>query len=331
MRAAVYAGTGGVEVIAIRDDVAEPVCGSDDALVTVAYAGLNRADVLERRGAYPGPKAAVVVPGLEYAGTVTAIGAHVTSVAVGDRVCGLVSAGAHAERLVAHALTLAKVPAEIDLQTAAAIPETFLTAHDALFTRGRFALGEIGLVHTVGGGVGLAAVSLVQRAGGLALGTSRTPAKLDRAAAFGMTHGFLLDDEWVDRVQTATNGRGVDVILDFVGPAMLDRNLAVLAPRGRIVQIGMLGGARGSLNMGALLTKRAELHGTVLRSRGLDEKIALTTQFERELLPLFARGELRTQIDSVFPLAALRDAHAHMERDANFGKILITLTPPGAA
>ncbi len=325
MRGATYAGSGGIDVIELRDDLAEPELGTDDALVEVAYAGLNRADVLERRGAYAMPKSDVVVPGLEFSGIVRAVGARVTAVAVGDRVCGLVATGAHAERLVTHALALSKIPTGVDLASAAAIVEAFTTAHDALFARGRFAMGEIALVHAVGSSVGLAAVALVKASGGLAIGTSRTPEKLDRAKAHGLDYGFVLDDEWVGRVHAATNARGADVILDFVGAPMLAPNLAVVASRGRIVQIGTMGGAQGTINLGILLVKRAELHGTVLRSRALDEKIALAKRFERELMPLFARGDLRAEVDRVFPLAQLRDAHEHMERDANFGKILIAI------
>ncbi len=327
MRAATYTGAGGTEVIALRDDVDEPAIGPDDALVRVAYAGLNRADVLERRGLYPTPQRDVAIPGLEFAGTVAAIGARVEHVAVGDRVCGLVTAGAHAERVATHALALAKVPDGMSLATAAAIPEAFVTAHDALFARGRFALGEIAVVHAVGSGVGLAALALVKRAGGIAFGTSRTPDKLERARGLGLDEGFLLGDDWAGRVQTASRGRGADVILDFVGAPLLAANLAALAPRGRIVQIGTMGGAQGSLNLGVLLVKRAELHGTVLRSRAIDEKIALTKMLERELLPLFARGDLATVVDRVFPLADLAEAHAHMEADRNFGKIAIAVAP----
>jgi len=323
MRGASYVGTGGSDVIAIRDDVAEPELGSDDALVAVAYAGLNRADILERRGHYPVAKADAGRPGLEFSGTVIAVGGRVTNVAAGDRVCGLVGAGAQAERVATHALALALVPDGVDLRTAAAIPEAFITAHDALFARARFALGEIALVHAAGSSVGLAAIGLVARAGGLALGTSRTPEKLERAKAHGLAGGFALDDTWVARVSAATGGRGPDVILDFVGAPMLESNLAVLAPRGRIVVIGTLGGVKGTLHLGVLLMKRAELHGTVLRSRSLDEKIALAKRFERELLPLFARSELHAEIDRVFALSDLRAAHDYMERDANFGKILI--------
>ncbi|GAC1303042.1 MAG: NAD(P)H-quinone oxidoreductase [Vulcanimicrobiaceae bacterium] len=331
MRAAIYTGTGGTEVIAVRDDVPEPKLGSDDALVEVAYAGLNRADILERRGSYPAPKRDLVIPGLEFAGTVRAVGSGVSNVAVGDAVCGLVGAGAHASRLTTHALTLSKIPAGLSLRDAAAAPEAFITAHDALFTIGALRLGQSVLVHAVGSGVGLAAVALAKRTGATAIGTSRTAAKLERARAAGLAHGFLLDDGWLGHVLAATDARGADVILDFAGAPMLERNCKALANGGRIVQIGTMAGAQTTFNLGALMFKRGSLHGTVLRSRPLDEKIALAKTFARELLPLFTRGDLRPEIDSIFPLAALAEAHAHMERNANFGKILIEIGADEAA
>ena len=331
MRAATYTGKGGLEVIALRDDVPHPEVGTDDALVAVAFAGLNRADVLERQGHYPMPQQALTIPGIEFSGIVRETGSRVTNVFAGDRVCGLVQSGAHAELVAMQALTLAKVPDGVSLRDAAAIPEAFMTAHDALFTRAQFALGETALVHAVGSSVGLAAVALAKRAGGIAIGTSRSAEKLERAkAAHGLDFGFVLDDGWRGRVLAATGARGVDVILDFVGASMLEGNLAVLASRGRIVQIGTMGGAQASLHLGMLMAKRAELHGTVLRTRPLEEKIAIAKHFARALLPLFAGGSLRADVDRVFPLAELGAAHEYMESNANFGKIVIEIGGPEA-
>jgi putative PIG3 family NAD(P)H quinone oxidoreductase len=327
MRAATYHGAGDTGVIAIRDDVPQPELGSDDVLVAVAYAGLNRADILERQGKYPTPPAPIVVPGMEYSGIIRAIGPRVKTLFVGDRVCGLVAAGAQAELLTTNALAVSRVPVGVSLRDAAAIPEAFTTAHDALVTVGRFALGERALVHAVGSSVGLAAVALAKRAGGFAYATSRTQAKLDAARAHGLDGAFVLEDGWVAEVRRATGGFGVNVVLDFVGAGMFDANFSVLAPRGRIVQIGTMGGTQASFNLGQLMSKRAELHGTVLRSRAIDEKIALARHFERDLLPLFASGGLRATIDSEFPLAQLAAAHDRMEANANFGKIVIAVSP----
>jgi putative PIG3 family NAD(P)H quinone oxidoreductase len=329
MRAATYDGKGGVEVIVLRDDVPDPDIGTDDALIEVAFAGLNRADVLERQGNYPVPRSGpFAIPGMEFSGTVRATGSRVKSVFEGDRVCGLVATGAHAQLVATNAFALSKVPEGVSLRDAAAIPEAFITAHDALFTRAGFALGETVLVHAVGSSVGLAAVALAKRAGGVTIGTSRTAEKLERASSCGLEIGVLLDDGWRGRVQAATNARGPDVILDFVGAPMLDGNLAVLAPGGRIVQIGTMGGTNASFHLGILLAKRAALHGTVLRSRPVEEKIALAKHFERALLPLFARGDPRAEVDRVFPLDELRAAHEYMESNANFGKIVIEVGGP---
>jgi putative PIG3 family NAD(P)H quinone oxidoreductase len=322
MRAIIYNGSGDPSVISV-DEIPDPVPGTDDALVEVAYAGLNRADLLQRKGHYPLPKDASQVPGMEYSGIVRSVGSKVTAVAPGDRVCGLVPSGAHAELLTANALTLAKVPDEVTLRDAAAIPEAFITAYDALVTRGNFALGESVVIHAVGSSVGLAAVALVKRGGGIAIGTSRTKDKLERARDHGLDYGFTLDDGWVGRVIAATNARGADVILDFVGAPMVDPNLAALAPGGRIVQIGTLAGFDARISLAVLMQKRAALHGTVLRTRGLDERIALAKHLQRALLPLFANGGLRAEIDSEFPLNEMRAAHERMEANRNFGKIVI--------
>jgi NADPH:quinone reductase-like Zn-dependent oxidoreductase len=171
--------------------------------------------------------------------------------------------------------------------------------------------------------VGLAAVALVRRGGGISIGTSRTQEKLDRAMGHGLDYGFLLDDGWVERVREATCGRGADVVLDFIGAPILDANVTALAAGGRIVQIGTLGGVDARLSLGPLMQKRAALHGTVLRTRALEERITLAKHLSRALLPLFARGELRPEIDAVFPLAEMRAAHERMEANRNFGKIVI--------
>jgi NADPH:quinone reductase len=322
MRAARYRGAGGLEVIAI-EDVAEPEVGSDDALVAVAYAGLNRADVLERMGRYPSPGGVGAIPGMEFSGIVRAVGSRVRCVAVGDRVCGLTGYGAHAELVAVPALTLVPVPEGVSLRDAGAIPESFTTAYDALFARGRFGLGEVCLVHAVGSSVGLAAAALAQRAGGFVIGTSRTTDKLERARSHGMDVGVVLGDGWVERVRAAAGGRGVDCVMDFVGGATMNGNLAVLALGGRIVQIGTLGGAKVDVDLGMLMSRRGTIVGTMLRSRPLDEKIALAREFSTRLMPLFARGALQAEVDRVVPLAQIADAHRAMEANENFGKIVI--------
>jgi putative PIG3 family NAD(P)H quinone oxidoreductase len=322
MRAIAYEGAGGAEIIRLRDMPA-PEPGSDDALVAVAYAGLNRADILERMGFYPSPLGQGATPGLEFSGVVRAIGSNVKTVRPGDRVFGLVPGGAHAEILIANALTLAPVPDGLSLESAAALPEAFMTAYDALFARGGFALGQSVLIHAAGSSVGLAATALAKRAGGTTLGTSRTPEKLRRAAAHGLDVAIPLDDAWTSQVLDATGGRGVDLVLDFIGAPILEKNVAVLCSGGRIVQIGTLGGAKATVALGPFMQKRATLVGTVLRSRPLDERIAMTRAFATRLVPLFASGELRAEIDRTFPIEQMADAHRRMEANENFGKIVL--------
>jgi putative PIG3 family NAD(P)H quinone oxidoreductase len=326
MRAARYHGAGGGEVIAL-EDVPAPEPGSDEALVEVAYAGLNRADVLERMGRYPSPGGPNAIPGMEYSGIVRAVGASVRGLAPGARVCGLTGAGAHAEFLSVTALTTIPVAPGLSLRDAAAIPEAFTTAYDALFARGHFALGQTVLVHAVGSSVGLAAAALAKAAGGHVLATSRSPGKLERAAAHGVDAGIVLDDAWSDAVRAASGPNGVDCILDFVGPATLEPNLRVLAVGGRIVQIGSLGGSKATCDLGLLMSKRATYVGTTLRTRPLDEKIALAKAFARLLMPLFGSGALRAEVDRVVPLAQLAEAHRAMEANENFGKIVLSVAP----
>jgi NADPH:quinone reductase len=326
MRAAVFTRSGDRDVIEVRE-VDDPVPGTDDVLVDVAYAGLNRADLLERRGHYgpPEPSVGPAIPGLEYAGMVAAVGGRVSKLQAGDRVFGIASGRAQAERIAVNAGTAMRIPDELPLEAAAAVPEAFMTAWDALFRAGRFRLGMTVVVHAAGSGVGLAALALAKAAGGTTVGTSRTVTKLERAAAHGLDFGALLDEDWPAVVRRVSGGRGADVVLDFIGAAAFDRNVAALAPNGRIVQIGTLGGASGSIALGPFMAKRASFIGTVLRARPLDEKIALTRGFEAEIVPLFARGILQPTIDRIFPLSEIREAHRQMEEDQNFGKILLKI------
>ena len=327
MHAAVYPRSGDADVVEIRE-VPDPVPGSDDVLVDVAYAGLNRADILERLGLYgpPEPGGGPPIPGLEFAGTIAAVGANVRRRTAGERVFGIATGGAHAERISVPAQMAMRVPDEIDFRTAAAIPEAFMTAWDALFRIGRFGLGQTVLIHAVGSGVGLAAVALAKAAGGFAIGTSRTPDKLERAAELGLDRGVLLGDDWPAASRALGGGRGADVVLDFLGASVFDRNTQAVAPSGRIVQVGTLAGAAGEVSLRYLMGKRASLIGTVLRARPLDEKIALAREFEAHAVPLFARGILHGAIDRVYPLDDIRAAHRRMEADENFGKILLKIS-----
>lgn len=317
-------GAGGTEVLSIAaHEVREP--GADEVLVEVAAAGLNRADVLQRRGLYPAPPGVPAdVPGLEFAGTVAAVGPGVSDHVVGDRVMGIVGGGAMATHLVVHHRELIPVPASLSLEVAAAIPEVFLTAFDALFVQAGLGLGETVLIHAVGSGVGTAAVQLARAAGARPLGSSRTQDKLDRAGPLGLAAGIVVSDkQFAQRVLQLCGGRGADVILDTVGAAYLEENVRALAPRGRMVVIGLLGGVAGQLPLGLLLARRATVTGSVLRSRPLEEKAALAQRFAAQVVPLFAAGHLAPVVDTVMPMTEVAAAHERMERNETFGKIVL--------
>jgi putative PIG3 family NAD(P)H quinone oxidoreductase len=324
-KAVLIDGKGDVDVLRIGPfAVREP--GPGELLIAVAAAGLNRADTLQRRGLYPAPAgAAANVPGLEYAGTVQAVGAEVLGIAVGDRVMGIVAGGGMASHVVVHAREAIPVPAGMSLTDAAAVPEVFLTAYDALFAQAGLRLGEAVLVHAVGSGVGTAALQLALAAGARPIGTSRTEDKLERCRSLGLEQGLLVtDNQFSSRVYELTGKRGADVILDSIGAAYLAENLSALASLGRLVMIGMMGGATAQIALGTLLAKRARLIGTVLRSRPLEEKATLAQAFARDVLPLFAKGALAPVVDCVLPMSDVAESLRRMERNATFGKIVLS-------
>lgn len=317
-------GKGDVDALTLGSlSVAPP--GPSELLVRVAAAGLNRADTLQRKGFYPAPKGVVAdVPGLEFAGRVERVGERVQDFAVGDAVMGIVGGGAMATHLVVHEREAVRVPKGMPLEEAAAIPEVFMTAYDAVFAQAGLRMGEVLLVHAVGSGVGTAALQLGLTAGARVVGTSRTEDKLARCRTLGLSDGLCVKDKTFAKALTQLlGGQGADVILDSVGAAYLGENIQALASCGRLVVVGLLGGATGELPLGALLAKRARVMGTVLRSRALEEKASLARAFTREVLPLFEQGKLRPIIDSVLPMSEVRTAHQRMEKNDSFGKIVL--------
>jgi NADPH:quinone reductase len=324
MRAVVIEGAGGPEVLSVRE-VPTPEPGPEQVRVRVRAAGLNRADVLQRRGQYPAPPGSPAdIPGLEFAGEVECVGPGTRAVDVGQRVYGICGGGGQAEFIVTHERLLAAVPDRLDWIGAAGVPEVFMTAHDALFTQAGLAMGESVLVHAVGSGIGTAAVQLARAAGAQTFGTSRTPAKLERAKALGL-HVGLDAPGFLGALRARTDGTGVDVILDVIGGPYLADNLAALATQGRIVVLAAMGGGKAPLPFGLLLSKRARLMGSVLRARPLEEKIQVTRAFARQVNPLLAAGAARPIIDRVFELNEVAAAHAYMESDASFGKVILAL------
>lgn len=328
MRAVVLRDKGGPEVLRI-EDVPDPEPGPEEIAVAVTGTALNRADLLQRRGLYPGPKMAHEIPGLEFAGRVSALGQRVSAWRVGDEVMGIVGGGGYAERLVVHERQALPVPAGLSLADAAAVPEVFLTAFDALVVQGGLTSGRWALVHAGASGVGTAAIQIAKAVGArIAVTTSagKVQACRDLGADVVVDYG---SQDFVDAVRECTAGRGVDVVLDVVGGEYTERNLDALVVRGRIVQVGVMGQGSATVPLGKLLAKRASLIGTVLRARPLEEKIALTQQAGVELLPRFGDGTLRPVIDSRYPLDAIADAQRYMESNANVGKIVIDVTAAG--
>ena len=329
MRAAVILRPGGPDVLAVEERP-RPQPASDEVLVKVRASGLNRADILQRRGHYPPPPDAPVdVPGIEFAGEVEAVGNNVAMWRSGDRVFGMTGGGAHAEFIVTHERTLVAIPPNLDWIAAAAVPEVFITAQDALITQAKLRARQRVLIHAVGSGVGLAALQLVRALGAIPFGTSRTGEKIARAAALGLENGIALENglaPLADAVKRWTDGRGVDIALDLVGGPYVTATLPLMATKGRLIVIGTIAGRSADLDLGTLLRKRLMVRGTVLRSRPLEEKILATRTFAEQVVPLLARGVVRPVVDRRFPLAEIGAAHRYLESDASFGKVVLEVS-----
>lgn len=329
MRAIKITAHGGVEGLEVGE-VETPQATGDRVRVRVHAAALNRADLLQRRGYYPAPPGvAASIPGLEFAGEVEASGGDSSMWRKGARVFGITGGGAQAEYVAVPENTLAAVPDNLSWEEAAAVPEAFITAHDALFTQGKLALGERVLVHAAGSGVGLAAIQLARAAGAQTFGTARTADKLARARDYGLDEACVVSDDpqaFAAAVKTWTDGAGVSLILDLVGASYLAANLDALAPRGRLLLIGTLAGASAPLDFRQVMGKRLRLTGTVLRARSTEEKARATRLFAAHVAPLLARGAVRPVIDSVYDLADIRAAHLRLESNETFGKVVLRVT-----
>ena len=322
-----HEGGGRLEVC----EVERPSASADRVRVRVRAAGLNRADLLQKRGRYPAPPGAPAdIPGLEFAGEVEQLGGEARSWRHGQRVFGITAGGAQAEYVVVPESHVAEIPGGLSFEEAAAVPEVFITAHDALFTQGELRTGERVLIHAVGSGVGTAAAQLARAAGaGAVYGTGRTAEKIKRAREFGVDDGVVVGDDpraFAEAVHGWTNGAGVNVLLDLVGASYLEANLEALAPRGRLLLVGTLGGAAAELNFRHVMSKRLRVIGTVLRARSTEEKAAAVRRFGAEVVPLFARGLVRPVLDAAFPLAEVSTAYARLESNETFGKVVLKVT-----
>lgn len=324
MRAMVITRPGGPEVLEAQE-VPRPEPLGDQVRVRVRAAGINRADLLQRMGFYPAPvDVPGNIPGLEFAGEVDAVGPLARAWRPGQRVMGIIGGGGQAEYLVIHEGMLVEIPENLDFAQAAAIPEVFMTAHDALFTQGGLQMGERVLVHAAGSGVGTAAIQLADSVGATVFGTARAPEKLERAKALGLDVG-LSEQQFASEIKQLTGGVGVDLVLDFIGAGYMEQNLEVLRMWGRLVILATLGGARAEVDLGKVMSKRLLIRGCTLRTRTLEEKLAVTRRFAHQVMPLFAASRIQPIIDEVFPLHEIARAHTMMAENRNFGKLVLRI------
>ena len=329
MKAVTITSFGGVAGLEIGEVPDAPPASLDRVRVRVRAAGLNRADILQRMGRYPAPEGyPQQIPGIEFAGEVESIGAEVRDLKIGDRVFGIIGGGGQAEYVTVAANHLARVPDKLDWAEAAAVPEVFMTAHDALFTQCGVALGDHVLIHAAGSGVGTAAIQLVRAAGAFAYGTSRTPEKLERAREFGLTDSVVVDGDparFAAAARSWTRDAGVNVVLDLVGAAYLQANLESLALKGRLIFVGTTSGSKAEIDYGIVMRKRLMIMGTALRTRSAEEKATATRLFAEQVVPLLAGGEVRPVIDRVFKFDEVRAAHERIESNETFGKVVLLM------
>ncbi|OMH30693.1 NAD(P)H-quinone oxidoreductase [Tersicoccus sp. Bi-70] len=315
---------GGPESLVLTD-LPDPQPAPGDVVIDVAAAGINRADVNQRKGHYPPPPGESELPGLEVSGTISAIGDGVDGFAVGDEVCALLAGGGYAEKVAVPAGQVLPVPAGIDLVDAAGLPETVATVHANLSLHARLQPGETLLVHGGAGGIGTTAIQLATAMGAHVYVTASSQQKIDASTELGAVAGIdYTTEDFVERIGELTDGKGVDVILDVVGGAYLDRNLQAIASNGRLVIIATQQGSRAELNIGRLMGKRASVIGTTLRARPRPEKAQIIAAVRDEVWPLIEAGRLRPLIDRRFPLAEAAAAHEYFDSGSHIGKVLLT-------
>jgi NADPH:quinone reductase len=304
----------------------DPVPGPGDVLIRVAAAGVNRPDVLQRRGAYPPPPGASDIPGLEVSGTIASIGDSVEGWRAGDAVCALVSGGGYATMCAAPAVQCLRVPGSIDLEAAAAIPETFFTVWTNVFERGRLQAGETALFHGGSSGIGTTAIQLACARGAIVYVTVGSDEKARACEALGARRAInYRSQDFVDVIRELTGGRGVDLILDIVGGSYLPRNLSALAVDGRLIQIGLMGGESASVDLRRVLGRRLTITGSTLRPRTVEEKGQIAAALAREVWPAIEAGVVKPIVYRTFPLAEAAAAHRLMESSEHIGKIVLTV------
>jgi NADPH:quinone reductase len=301
-----------------------PVPGSEEVLIKVAAAGVNRPDVMQRRGKYPPPPGASDIPGLEVAGTVEAIGQDVTGWREGDAVCALVSGGGYAEYCVAPVPQCLPVPRGFDMTVAAAIPETFFTVWTNVFERGRLAAGESILIHGGSSGIGTAAIQLARAHGARVFATAGSAVKCAACERIGAERAInYRETDFVAAVRELTGGRGVDVVLDMVGGDYFPRNIEALAMEGRLVEIATLHGAKAEINIMTIMQRRLTITGSTLRARSVAEKGAVAAAVYEHVWPLLESGAVKPIIHATYPLQHAAEAHRVMEAGEHIGKLVL--------
>jgi putative PIG3 family NAD(P)H quinone oxidoreductase len=323
MWAVVVREPGGPEQLELSE-VPCPVLAAECLEIEVSACALNRADLLQRRGLYAPPAGATDILGLECAGVVSAVAPGVVGFSPGDRVMALLPGGGYAERVVVHSGLALPIPEALSFAEAAAIPEAFLTASEALFSLGQLAAGQWVLIHGAAGGVGSAAVQLARQSGAHVIASVGNPAKQRWVEELGADCVInYRETDFAEACAELTGGRGVDVIMDFVGAQYAERHQRCLAEAGRWLVIGLLGGSQVRLDFGVVLRRRLQLLGLVMRSRSLSDKSAIVERFRQRFLPCFEAGTLRPSIDRRYPLSQVRAAHERMEQNENLGKIVL--------
>ena len=323
MQAVVLEGEGDLGTLALKE-VPKPIPGPGEILARVCTSGVNRADLLQRRGRYPAPEGwPKDILGMEFSGVVEALGSDTRRWQLGDRVMGLLGGGGYAEYVTAHGSNVVPIPDGMSKHDAGAIPEVFMTAFDAAVLQMELSAGEVMLIHAVGSGVGTAALQIGRALGAITIGTSRTAEKLEAASGLGLNQAILADADWPDRILDVTRGRGADLILDLVGGPYMEGNQRVIARQGRHIVVGITGGASAQIDLQTMLLRRVTLRGTLLRARSVEEKALLAEAFEDRLLSFFSFSELKPVIHQVFVPEDAAEAHRVMESNENFGKLLL--------
>ncbi|MDE0297897.1 MAG: NAD(P)H-quinone oxidoreductase [Candidatus Poribacteria bacterium] len=323
MKAIVTIESGGPEVLKLEEFPA-PSPGPTQLLVNVKAAGINRIDTIQRKGSYPIPPGESEILGLEIAGTVERVGDNATGFKQGDRVFGLIGSGGYAEQTVIDYRMAMPIPEGWSFEEAAAVPEVFFTASETLFTFGKLSAGETVLIHAGGSGVGTTGTQMAHQIGARVFITAGSAEKIERSRSLGCTEGINYKKaDFGKEIMQLTEGEGVEVVQDFIGAPYLERNLAILKPRGRLVVVGLMGGSAGEIDMGVILRKRLQIFGSVMRALPLEDKISITERFINRWLPLLREGKIKAIIDTVFPLSQACEAHEYMEANKNFGKILL--------